>query len=81
MKSNALRDLIKLAVGTAIYSREKVEELVNELLDEHEITPEESKQYVEEILEEMKTQGDEMKKKVKAWIREELEEWEKERNE
>ena len=61
---SVLKDLVNLGLGALVVTREKVEEVVNELVKKGEVGQEEGKKLVEELIE----KGKKSKKELEAQI-------------
>ena len=60
------KDLLYLGAGAAFVTKEKIEELKNELIDKGKMTQEEGKQFVDDLLK----RSDDMKGKLEEKINE-----------
>ncbi len=63
--TNLFEKLINLGLGLFVYSKEKVEELVEELVSKGEIAKKDARQFAGELVKRGEEQRDELKKLIK----------------
>ena len=61
---SALKSLLNLGIGAAVMTKEKVEEVVNELVKKGEVGQDESKKLIDDLIE----KGEKSKKDIEAQI-------------
>ncbi|MDK2800447.1 MAG: hypothetical protein PWQ70_2066 [Clostridiales bacterium] len=70
--TNLFEKSINLGLGLFVYSREKVEELVEELVSKGEIAKKDARQFAVELVKRGEEQRDELKKLIKDEVAEAL---------
>lgn len=66
--SNAFEKSINLGLGLLMYSREKVEELVEELVNKNEIAKKDARQFAGKLVQRGEEQREELKKLIQGEI-------------
>lgn len=71
--SNTLEKTISLGLGLLLYSREKVEEMVEELVGKGEVAKKDARQLASELVQSGEEQRDELKKLIQGEVTKSLE--------
>jgi len=66
--SNAFKKSINLGLGLLLYSREKVEELVEELVGRGEVAKKDARQFASELMQRGEEQREELKRLIQGEI-------------
>jgi len=66
--SNAFEKSINLGLGLLLYSREKVEELVEELVGKGEVAKKDARQFAAELVQRGEEQREELKKLIQSEV-------------
>ena len=68
-----IKDLLYLGAGAAFVTKEKIEELKNELIDKGKLTQEEGKQFVDDLLKKSDDMKDKLEEKINETVSDRLE--------
>jgi polyhydroxyalkanoate synthesis regulator phasin len=66
--SNPLEKSISLGLGLLVYSREKIEELVEELVSKGEVAKKDARQFAGELVQRGEEQREELKKLIRSEV-------------
>ncbi|MEN6314422.1 MAG: hypothetical protein ABFD25_09270 [Clostridiaceae bacterium] len=70
---NSLEKSINLGLGLVVYSREKIEELVEELVSKGEVAKKDARQFAGELVQKGEEQREELKKLIQSEVTKALE--------